>query len=280
MPWEPLGEILLSDDWQFFSLPIDGRECFRITQSWNTQPYGKFLICQAFLSSTTFLGPPINLFGSAAFNAQEQADATGYELGFLFKTTGNIQLSAITYYKPALEAGLHTAKLWDASSGVLIASTTFDNESPSGWQTAALGQPINLPSGGDYVVGVNSNNGYAISRNYWGQSAQFSDSLVLPGGSSNGLYGNTGVMPTSSFSNSNYFRGMTYRVFTTSNTSTPQFHSYKALWHFNTPSIIELPIPQQMITANITTRTIGVKRINAYISNVWNWKVIGEVLSP
>lgn len=280
MAWTPLGQLLLSSEWQYFPPVVDSSEVIRITQSWDNEPFGKFLVCQSFLGNSTNWSNPVNLFTGQQPNEPEHNDSTAYELGFKFSPTQTIRLEAISYYKPLLESGPHIAKLWNAPTGSLMASQAFTNESSEGWQQVTLANPVVLPQGNDYVISVNSNNGYGRSINFWSNASYQLGDLVLPGGASNGLYGPLGAMPNSSFNGSNYFRGMRYSVADSSNSNLLEYHSSQVVYHSNKVSVVHLPIPQQMLAQGLSKRKIGLKRINAYISNVWNWRVLGESLNP
>ena len=58
-----------------------------------------------------------------------------------FTASANGWITGIRFYKGASNTGTHIGSLWD-SSGDLLGSVTFTNESASGWQEADFATPI------------------------------------------------------------------------------------------------------------------------------------------
>ena len=88
----------------------------------------------------------------------------------------------------------------------MLASVTFTNESPSGWQQQALTSPVAVVAGSTYVVSVNTANSYYVDTP-GGLSSVITNqdlSTVTP---NDGLLSTTpGQFPTSSFQGGSYFR--------------------------------------------------------------------------
>ncbi len=59
--------------------------------------------------------------------------------------------------------GPHTGSLW-SSTGTLLATVTFTNESISGWQTATFSNPVQITKGTTYVASYHTNGIYAARR--------------------------------------------------------------------------------------------------------------------
>jgi len=145
--------------------------------------------------------------------AQFKTDGTGsagdYELGMEFRSGKSGQISAIRYYKAPSETGTHTGRIW-SSTGTLLASVTFTNETASGWQQQTLATPLNIQSNTTYVVSVNSNTYYAFTSNGLGTTLTNGDLSAVADGS-NGVYDFTpGSFPAQSYQNSNYFRDVVF----------------------------------------------------------------------
>ncbi|MCE2700549.1 MAG: DUF4082 domain-containing protein [Anabaena sp. 49633_E8] len=87
-----------------------------------------------------------------------------YELGMKFTSAKAGQIQAIRYYKSPSETGTHVGRIW-SSTGTLLASVTFTNETASGWQQQALSTPVTIPANTTYVVSVNTNGYYADTPN-------------------------------------------------------------------------------------------------------------------
>jgi hypothetical protein len=145
--------------------------------------------------------------------AQFKTDGTGsagdYELGMEFRSGKSGQISAIRYYKAPSETGTHTGRIW-SSTGTLLASVTFTNETASGWQQQTLATPLNIQANTTYVVSVNSNTYYAFTSNGLGTTLTNGDLSAVADGS-NGVYDFTpGSFPAQSYQNSNYFRDVVF----------------------------------------------------------------------
>jgi hypothetical protein len=86
------------------------------------------------------------------------------ELGMKFQSSEGGTISAIRYWKDASEpAGGHVGKIW-SSAGSLLASTTFVNETASGWQQQALTSTLTVQANTTYVVSVNDVSHYVATN--------------------------------------------------------------------------------------------------------------------
>jgi hypothetical protein len=155
------------------------------------------------------------LLGSSSPSSIDANDGVAYELGMKFSATTAGQITAIRFYKSPSESGTHTGKIY-SSSGALLASVAFTNESASGWQTAYLTTPLAMAANTTYTVSVNTGAGYYVSTAGDFATAKSSADLLTP--VSAGVYGAAGAMPTQSFQSSNYFRDV---VFVAANTGSP-----------------------------------------------------------
>ena len=75
-------------------------------------------------------------------------------------------ITGMRYYKSAQDIGTHTGSLW-TSTGTLLATATFTNESASGWQTVTFTQPIAVSAGTTYVASYHSNGNYGVTPNFF-----------------------------------------------------------------------------------------------------------------
>jgi hypothetical protein len=134
-------------------------------------------------------------------------DGVAYELGMKFSSVSAGKISAIRFYKSPSEAGSHTGKIY-SSTGALLASVTFTNESASGWQTAVLSTPLSITGNTVYTVSVNTGANYYVATN--GDFAAQKSSANLRAPVAAGVYGGVGAMPTKTWNNSNYFRDVVF----------------------------------------------------------------------
>ena len=68
-------------------------------------------------------------------------DQSAVELGLKFRSTFDGFITGIRFYKSAQNTGTHTGSLW-TTTGTLLRSVTFTNESASGWQQALFASPV------------------------------------------------------------------------------------------------------------------------------------------
>jgi hypothetical protein len=127
-----------------------------------------------------------------------------YELGVKVTVDQAMQLTAIRFYKSSLETGTHVGRVW-TSGGVQLGSVAFAGESASGWQQQTLATPLLLQPGAVYVVSVNANAAFGVTKS--GLATQIvSGPLRSVADGANGVYGSAaGTFPTQSYSSSNYF---------------------------------------------------------------------------
>jgi hypothetical protein len=131
-----------------------------------------------------------------------------YELGMKFIATAAGQIKAIRFYKTSNETGGHIGRIF-SSAGKQLAQVTFQNESASGWQQQALSSPLTIAANTQYVVSVNTGNGYYVATNY-GMASRIANGNLQSVVGNNGVYGAVGSMPANSYQNSNYFRDVVF----------------------------------------------------------------------
>ncbi len=136
--------------------------------------------------------------------ALSDPDTDQVNLGMRFVASVSGTITGIRYYKGASDTGTHTGSLW-TSSGTLLATATFTNETASGWQQVNFLTPVTITAGTTYVASYHSNGHYTSTSGYFG-TAIVNGPLTAPAGN-NGLYayGNGNVFPTSSFGSTNYW---------------------------------------------------------------------------
>ena len=145
-------------------------------------------------------------------------DASQVNLGVRFSSSAAGTITGIKYYKSANDTGTHTASLW-TSTGTLLASATFTNETSSGWQTVTFSSPASISAGTTYVASFHSNGHYTDTANYF-TTARTNGPLTAPS-SNNGVYtyGASNLFPTSTFNATNYWVDV---VFSSSSSGTNQ----------------------------------------------------------
>jgi hypothetical protein len=149
--------------------------------------------------------PTVSLFSPSSIpTSLSDPDTNQVNLGVRFSASINGTITGIKYYKGANDIGTHTGSLW-SSTGTLLATATFTNETSSGWQTVTFSNPIAITAGTTYVASYHSNGHYTSTSGYFNNT--YTNGPLSAPGSGNGVYayGNSNLFPTSSYGASNYW---------------------------------------------------------------------------
>lgn len=100
-----------------------------------------------------------------------EADAGGstWEEATQFSSSVNGRITAIRFYRHALESGVHVGRIW-TDTGTLLAQVTFNELPPfcPGWQEQVLPTPLPITAGVRYKVSYNINS--KLSKTFGGFS--------------------------------------------------------------------------------------------------------------
>jgi N,N-dimethylformamidase beta subunit-like, C-terminal/Domain of unknown function (DUF4082)/Bacterial Ig-like domain/Bacterial Ig domain len=95
---------------------------------------------------------PCGLFGANYTPAVTAVtDSGAYELGMKFQSSVPGWVAGVRFYKGTGNNGNHTGSLW-TSSGTLLATGTFTNETATGWQSMSFTKPVQISANTTYVV--------------------------------------------------------------------------------------------------------------------------------
>lgn len=142
-------------------------------------------------------------------------DPNAVELGVKFQSTVNGYITGIRFYKSPTNTGTHVGNLW-TSSGTLLASVTFTNETASGWQQVEFPTPVAITANTTYVASYHTNVGYySANGSYFSSSGFVNPPLIALGnseGGGNGVYryGASGF-PDQTWNSSNYWVDVVFR---------------------------------------------------------------------
>lgn len=146
----------------------------------------------------------VSLFGSATPNTPDYPASVPYELGVKFYSDVAGTISGLRFYKGVNNSGTHVGHLW-TSSGTLLVSATFTNETASGWQQVNFAQPVSISANTVYVASYwdpNGNN--ASDQNYF--ASQYNHAPLHAVAGSNGVYNYAASgFPTGSYASTNYW---------------------------------------------------------------------------
>jgi hypothetical protein len=184
-----------------------------------------------------------SVFTTQTPGAPDLSDGAGsdgdYELGMEFTSAKAGQINAIRYYKSPSETGTHIGRIW-SSTGTLLGSVNFINETASGWQQQSLTAPLNIQANTTYVVSVNANSYFAVTGGGLATTITNGDLSAVADGS-NGVYNSTpGAFPSASNFNNNYFRDIVFSPSTPPPTNQP-----------GTISVSGTASQNQILTANV-----------------------------
>lgn len=130
-------------------------------------------------------------------------DPSAVELGVKFTTSANGLITGLRFYKGPQNTGTHIADIW-SSTGTLLATATFTNETASGWQQVSFSNPVFVTAGTTYIASYHSDGNYSADLNYFANPLT-NGQLTAPADSGVYAYGNGSTFPTSSYKSSNYW---------------------------------------------------------------------------
>jgi hypothetical protein len=138
----------------------------------------------------------------------DSGDPSAGEYGVKFTADVSGSVTGIRFYKGSANIGTHVGNLW-SSTGQLLQSATFTNESNSGWQQVNFSAPVFVSAGTTYIASYYAPFGhYSFDKSFL-QNGYDTPPLhaVSNAVSSNGIYsfGASSTFPTSSFSGSSYW---------------------------------------------------------------------------
>ena len=139
-----------------------------------------------------------------------QDDALPIELGVQFRSDDVGYITGVRFYKGPGNTGPHYGHLW-TTSGTLLGTATFTNETDSGWQEATFPTPIAITANTTYIASYHAPSGHwslttgGLSSEVYNQPLRaLANGDVSPG---NGIftYGPTGSFPNYTDGSSNYW---------------------------------------------------------------------------
>jgi methionine-rich copper-binding protein CopC len=153
---------------------------------------------------------PCSIFGtSAAPSVANASDSNAIEVGVKFTTDVPGFITGVSFYKGVENTGTHVGNLW-TSTGTLLATGTFTNESATGWQTLTFAQPVQVTAGTIYIASYHTTTGhYAADGGYFASTGAGAAPVHAPSSASsggNGVYAyGPSQFPSDSFNATNYW---------------------------------------------------------------------------
>jgi hypothetical protein len=152
--------------------------------------------------------PEDTIFDFGTPQTIDSGDTASVEVGVKWTADSSGMVTGLRFYKASTNVGTHVGSLW-TSTGTLLASATFTNESASGWQYVTFSSPVSVSAGTTYVAGYLAPQGH-----YSFNSFQFNQAVDNPplhavsnSTSANGVYAYSGVstFPSNTYSATNYW---------------------------------------------------------------------------
>ena len=165
------------------------------------------LLSSFFLIAITSAFSQTSIFQTNGSNTRSN-DGSALELGMKFRSSQSGFITGIRFYKPSGTTGIHIGNLW-TSSGTLLGSVTFANETSSGWQQMSFGGPIAINANTTYIASYFSSSGdYSVTNPYFSSATVNGPLRALADGEDgdNGVYrySSSSAFPTNNYGTSNY----------------------------------------------------------------------------
>ena len=159
-------------------------------------------------TASTAVTPEDTIFDFTAPAVADAGDPSSLEVGVKFTASVSGQATGVRFYKASANTGTHIGSLW-TSTGTLLASATFTNETASGWQYVTFSTPVPITAGTTYVAGYFDPSGH-YSATSSGFNSAFTNSpltALANATSANGVYAysSASTFPSNSYSASNYW---------------------------------------------------------------------------
>jgi hypothetical protein len=169
--------------------------------SLNTETPGPGISVGVSTNSTTARS---TLFGITTVpDIETDTDMNSVELGVKFSASTAGAVTGVRFWKDSINIGTHTASLW-TSTGQLLASTTFANETASGWQEVLFSQPVQIAAGVTYVASYHNNQCYSDGGAYFSNPLT-QGPLTAPANAGVYAYSNSVIFPSNTYNGDNYW---------------------------------------------------------------------------
>ena len=145
----------------------------------------------------------------------DSGDANSVELGVKFRADSDGHITGLRFYKASANVGTHIGNIW-TSSGTLLGTATFTNETASGWQQVSFNNPIPVTANTTYIASYFAPVGhYSEDDGYFGSSGVDNPPLhALANGvdGANGvyIYNPSSAFPSNGYLSSNYWVDVVY----------------------------------------------------------------------
>jgi Domain of unknown function (DUF4082)/Abnormal spindle-like microcephaly-assoc'd, ASPM-SPD-2-Hydin len=183
-------------------------------------------------------------------------DSSAVELGVKFKADTSGFVTGLRFYKAKTNIGTHVGHIW-SSTGVLLGSATFTNETQAGWQQVAFSAPIAVSANTVYVASYFAPAGhYSNNANFFTRKGIDTAPLHALAAGASGvdgvyLYSAKGGFPTNGWQSSNYWVDVVYTPQATQAT-TPQLTESASALSFGSVTVNSSAVQSLTLTSSGT----------------------------
>ena len=140
----------------------------------------------------------------------DSGDPRSVEVGVKFRSDVSGFIQALRFYKASTNTGSHVGHIW-SSTGTLLGTATFSEESASGWQQVTFSNPVPVSANTTYIASYFAPVGhYSADSGYFRSNGVDNAPLHLLADGADGpdgvfAYSPTPAFPTDSFGSANYW---------------------------------------------------------------------------
>ncbi len=176
------------------------------TQTWESSNYWVDVV---FSQNATHTAQSTNIFAAGTVPPTYYSDPNAVELAVKFRSDLSGHITGIRFYKNPADTHVHTGSLW-SDSGQLLATGTFANETPSGWQQLNFSTPVAIVANATYTASYHTSGGFYSSNYFFANHGVTNGTLHALEAGVDGpdgvyYYGPGGVFPTQTWESSNYW---------------------------------------------------------------------------
>ena len=171
--------------------------CYRVLATLGTIDSGYSNVASATTTGTTATADSI--WGNSYIPSENTYSYGSYEVGVKFTANEAGEVTGIRFYKQTRMSGyVHVGHLW-SSTGALLATARFTNESAYGWQQVNFSSPVAIQANSVYIASFSTGRGYfGITTSFFSSSGVTNGPLeALPNSASggDGVYNRAGAFP-------------------------------------------------------------------------------------
>jgi hypothetical protein len=178
---------------------------------------------------------------SAVPGTIDSGDSNPISVGVKISSSVPGTITGIRFYKSPANVGTHTGSLW-SSTGQLLATGTFTNETASGWQELDFASPVPVKANTTYVA---SYDGGYFSNSSAGLAPLTALQSSTAAGGGNGLYsyGTGSTFPTTATAGDNYWVDAILNTATASTVPVPNTRACEVGSRNSTRLWVATPVP-------------------------------------